>query len=295
MPEISIAIRGYNVLTIRIDPTEITGQGSAAHPILNFPLKVQMMPINSQQGEVHYQLLRLAGTLHCGSLAQFAQFELGPLLHQSDPSGNYFQQVDGMLVLDHARIKQFEDARAGNDAQFSMSFSGLIWFPGQKEFEKINGPVFQVSVPRSRWIDVVISRWGLSRVKIVEIKFPANQAGDNLSAAYARVEAAEKLYLNGLWKQSLAELYSAFEDLAKSLGFAKPDQQFFVSLLAESHPVKKEKAKLTLDYICGFFQLGRHEPGGEPPSANSPFLLRRDARFGLTLAHALFEYLTPEG
>ena len=109
------------------------------------------------------------------------------------------------------------------------------------------------------------------------------------------MESAEKLFANGLWKQTLAELYSAFEDLAKNSRYSKPDQQFFASLLAESHPVKKEKAKLALDYLCSFFNWDGTSQAMDLHLAICPFVLPpRDARLGLTLAHAIFEYLTPE-
>ena len=111
MTEISIAVRNCNVLTVRLDPNEISGQGSAARPILYIPLKVLMLPIMGGQGELHYQLLRFAGTLHYGSLPQFAEYEVGPLLLRSD-SRVFDQEVGVMVTLDHARSSNLK-TRAG--------------------------------------------------------------------------------------------------------------------------------------------------------------------------------------
>ncbi|OFW28919.1 MAG: hypothetical protein A3J28_01165 [Acidobacteria bacterium RIFCSPLOWO2_12_FULL_60_22] len=294
MGEVSLTIRGYQGLVISLDPAEVRGEGSAARPVLYLPLKVQITSIPGQKGPVSYTLLRLAGTLGISPNDEIAAFELPPLADVSCPRG--YDLHHGVNVpLGHAVIRRLEDVRDGKDAQLSIRFSALVWYPPDSSFVNVASPgPLQLTVPRSTWADNVLSQWGLSLVKIVEIKFPANQAGENFRAAYARVEAAEKLYANGLWKQTLAELYSAFEDLAKSLGFARPDQQFFVSLLAEFPSAKKEKAKLALAYLCDFYHLGRHEPEKESQPNNLPFILRRDARLGLTLAHAFFEYLTPE-
>ncbi len=83
----------------------------------------------------------------------------------------------------------------------------------------------------------------------------------------------------------------AFEALAKTLGFAKPDQQFFAGLLSGLHPVKKEKFKLALDAFCDLLHLGRHEP---KEAAEAFAVSARDARFALIMAHAVFEYITPD-
>ena len=147
-------------------------------------------------------------------------------------------------------------------------------------------------IPRSHWVDEVVSPWGLSSVKVIEVAFPAGTVGENYRAAYQMVEASERFFANGQYKQALAELYSAFEGLAKSQGYGKPDQQYFATLLADYHSVKKERLKLALDNLCDFFQLGRHEPKDSPETF---VILRRDARFALTMAHAVFEYITAVG
>ena len=294
MSEVYLNIRDYQALTIRLDPTEIRGEGSAARPVLHLPLKVKITSISGQKGPVSYTLLRLAGTLGISPQDEIAEFELPPLADVSVPQG--YDLYHGVNVpLGHAVIKRLEDVRDGKDAQLSIRFSALVWFPPDSSF--LNVPSrgsLQLTVPRSHWADNVLPHWGLSNVKLVEIRFPAGQVGENYRTAYARVEDAEKLFANGQYKQTLAELYSAFEALANSFDCAKPNQQLFVKLLAESPSAKKENAKLALNYICDFFHLGRHEPDKESQPNNQPFILRRDARLGLILAHAIFEYLTPE-
>ncbi len=291
MSEVWLQIASQNVITVRLEPNSVQGRDMAGQPALYLPLQLQLLPAG-QQGSLQYTLLRLAGKLQNSALNDFAAFEVGPLAPV--PSATpFFRQHDALVVLDRQRVRRFEDTRAGNDAHFQILFSGLISYPAeQRQKFEITHPLgnMEVVIPRSHWVDRVLPFWNLSNVKLIEIKFPGGTAGENFRKAYAKVETAEKLYANGQWKQTLAELYSAFESLAKAFDFAKPDQQFFAGMLSTLHPVKKEKVKLSLDAFCDLLHLGRHEPREAAEAFNvSP----QDARFALIMAHAVFEYITP--
>jgi hypothetical protein len=149
-------------------------------------------------------------------------------------------------------------------------------------------------VPRSHWIDKVLSAWNLSKIKVVEIKFPGNAAGENFRTAYARVEEAEKLFAHGHYKPVLTALRLSFEALAKSFGAEKAGKEFFESLFASTNPEKKEKACNALNNIYRFLHLGPHEQVDHQGSNGQAAITRQDARFALTLAHAIFEYITPD-
>lgn len=289
MPEVGINVGNLQVVTIRLEPTDVFGSDTPAWARLTFRFQIQLLPGQGQQEEFNYALLRLAGYLDTPKIGRFAEFEAGPLVEESRPYP-LWRQLSVDIDLDHRRIRKFEDARSGADARFDIQFSGLAWVPKHQKFEIVRSSgLLQVSVPRSHWADQVVSRWGLDRVKLVEVRFPESQAGDNFRAAYGNVEAAEKLYASGQWKQVLAELHSAFQRLAKSYGCENPDQQFFVRVLEALHPAKKEKMKLALDYLCEFLHLGRKETRESPDTFSvSP----KDARFALTLVHAIFEYIT---
>ncbi|HEV2234641.1 MAG TPA: hypothetical protein VGV68_14710 [Terriglobia bacterium] len=292
MAEVSFNISSSQALKVRLDPTDLRGQDVAGQPVLRLPLKLQLLPSGQPQTPVQYTLLRLAGSVLSNSIGEFASFESGPLVETSN-SAVFDRHVDVLVALDRMRVKRFEDVRSGANAQLQISLSGLVWLPAKHEFERVysQGPL-QVIVPKSQWVDEVVSRWGLSHVKLIEIAFPESSAGENYRAAYSRVEAAERHFANGNYKDVLVELWSAFEGLAKSQGCEKPDQQYFARLFADSHPKKKEAAKLALDNLCDFFHLGRHQPNESPDTFQ---ILRADARFALTMAHAIFEYITPHG
>lgn len=294
MAETFFNVRNYQVVTLRVDPTEVRGEGSAARPVLHLPFKVQILPTRGDQGNVNYVLLRLAGRLESPAMGEFAEFELPPLLEESraDP---YFRDLPVKVVFDRARIRQFEDARSEAKAHFAVSFSALMWFAKDQKFEKTysNSPL-QVIVPRSHWVDDVLSRWGLSSVKLVEIRFPTSQIGDTFRMAYARIEGAEKLFANGLYKQVLTELRVGFEALADGLGFEKRIKDCLEHLLSDLQGERKEKARDAALALYRFLHLGPHLDSGSPPPSEEPRVLRRDARFALVTTLAFFEYITPE-
>lgn len=292
MPEILFNVGNFQVITLRLEPTDVFGSGSPAWPRLSFRFQIQLLPAGDKGAQFDYVLVRLAGQVETPTIGQFAEFDVGPIVEESREYP-YFHQLYVNAELSHARIRQFEDARSGRDPQLHVRFSGLAWLVQKQKFERVDsGGLLQIGVPRSHWADQVLSRWGLSDIKIIEIGFPKSEAGDNFRAAYSQVESAEKLFANAQYKQTLAELYSAFEKLAQSLGYGKPDQSFFASLLSDLHPVKKEATKLGLDKLCDFLHLGRHEPKESPETFQ---ISRSDARFALTMAHAVFEYITPKG
>jgi hypothetical protein len=294
MAETFFEVGNYRVVTLRVDPTEVRGEGSAARPVLYLPLEVQMLPARGEQGDANYVLLRLAGHLTSPSIGEFAEFELPPLLEES-VAAPYFRGLQIRVVLNRVRIRQFEDARSGANAQLALHFSALIWFTKEQKFEKTySTSPLQVIVPRSHWVDDVLSRWGLSSVKMVEITFPASKVGETFRSAYARVESAEKLFANGQYKQVLTELRLAFEGLANSLGFEKRMKECFDHLLAEFGAEKKEKAREAMLNLYRFLHLGPHEQVQAPESAEQPSVTRSDARFALVMTYAVFEYITPE-
>jgi len=108
------------------------------------------------------------------------------------------------------------------------------------------------------------------------------------------VDEAEKLFANGQYKQVLTALRLSFEALAISLGFEKRVRECFESLFADTHPEKKEKAREALTGLYKFLHLGPHEQAEGSETVAQPGVLCRDARFALTMAHAVFEYITPQ-
>jgi len=295
MSEISFPVRSYNVLTVRLAPTDVRGEGSPARPLLVLPFEIQMNPTKGERGPVSYTLLRLAGTLIIpASGAELATFEFQPLAAEPFPDPGYWP-LPIAVELDRAVIRHFEEARAGADARLSISLAALISFPDNHKFEAVRSTTpLLIAVPRSHWVDNVLSRWNLTDIKLIEIRFPKSAAGENYRTAYERVETAEKLFANGLYREALTELRRAFEALAQSHNFGKP-YELFEHVFGDAHPDKREKATQALTHMYRFLHLGPHEPSRNEQASNpsEPTVTRRDARFALTMVHAIFEYMTP--
>jgi len=293
MSEVSFAVAGRQVATVRLDPNSLQGRDIAGLPVLYMPLKLQLLPAG-QRGAVEYTVLRPAGTLQSQALGEFARFEVAPLAALPNPSP-FDRQQDVMVALDRLRVKRFEDARAGSDAYFQINLSCLVWFPTEQKFEAPSSSVYlDVLVPKSHWAEKVVSVWNLCHIKVLEIRFPKSAVGENLRTSYARVEEAEKQFVSGQYKQVLTTLRLSFEALANSLGFEGRVKECFESLFASSHPDKQDKAREALTGIYRFLHLGPHEQANHPGSNGQPIVTRQDARFALTLAYAIFEYITPQ-
>ena len=294
MSEISLTVGSRNLITIRMEPNNVQGRDLAGHPALYLPLQIQLQGAG-QQGDVPYTLIALTGKLLSLQSREFASLDVG-LLAEVPSQHPFFRQQEALVSLDHRQIKQFEDAQAGNDARFQVMLSGLLWFPSQQKFEVSRSTQqLDVVVPWSHWIDKVISAWNIHNIKLIEIEFPKSVVGENFRTSYARVEEAERLFANGQYKQVLTTLRLSFEALANSLGFERRIKDCFDSLFSSFHPDKKEKARDALMGIYKFLHLGPHEQADHANPNVEPVVLRQDARFSLTLAYAIFEYIAPSG
>jgi hypothetical protein len=294
MSEVWLPVGDRNVITVRLEPNSVQGRDLAGKLGLYLPLQLQLLPAG-QQKDVQYTLTRLTGKLQSQPLGEFASFDAGPLAEVPNPEP-FFRQQDALVLLDRQQIMRFEEARDGKDAYFQVMLSGLLWYPGQQKFgvTRSASGFLEMSVPRSHWIDRVLAAWNLSRVKVIEIRFPGSAAGENFRTSYARIEEAERLFASGQYKQVLTTLRLSFEGLAKSLGFQAAGKDFFESLFASAHPEKREKARDALTGIYRFLHLGPHEQASPVDAGSQPVVTRMDARLALALTHAIFEYITPE-
>ena len=292
MGEIWMPVGGRNVITLRLEPEHIHGRNRAGQPILYLGLRLQLLPAGEQK-DTDYTLLRLTGQLLAQGLGEFASFEADAMaeLPHSEP---YFRQKDVLVTFDRQRAERFETVRNGNDAHFQITFTGLVWCPRQQKFEVMRGSSGQmdIAVPRSQWIEHVLSPWGIWESKVIELSFPSGSAGENYRNSYARIEEAEKLFASGQYKQVLTTLRLSFEGLAKSLQFPAAGKDFFESLFTSVHPDKREKARDALNGIYRFLHLGPHEQANHPNSNSQAVVTRQDARLALILSQAVFEYIT---
>jgi hypothetical protein len=293
MSEVSFVIADRQVATFRLEPNNIQGRDLAGQPALYLPLQMQLLP-GGQQKNVQYTLVRLAGKLQSQHLAEFASFDVGPIAEVANPEP-FFRHQEALVVLDRHQVRRFEDARSGNDAYLLIVLSGLVWYPAQQKFEMLRSfGQLEAKIPKSHWAENVLTAWNLSGVKVVEIEFPRGVAGEAFRTSYARVEEAEKHYASGRYKEALTSLRLSFEGLANGLGYDGRVKDCIEHLFADAHAEKKQKGVEALVALYKFLHLGPHEQAGGPDTGSDAIVLRRDARFALTMALAVFEYVTPQ-
>src|SRR6266404_5535445 len=179
MSEVWLPVGARNVITVRLEPNNVQGRDIAGQPALYLPIQLQLLPAG-QQKDVQYTLVRLAGKLQSQALGEFASFDVGPLAEVPSPDP-FFRQQEALIALDRGQINRFEETRAGKDASFQVMLTGLLWYPAQQKFEvtRTSSGFLELSVPRSHWIDRVLSVWDLSHTKVVEIKFSGSATGEN--------------------------------------------------------------------------------------------------------------------
>src|ERR1051325_9749658 len=179
MSEVWLSVGDRNVITVRLEANNVQGRDMAGQPTLFLPLQLQLLP-GGQQKDVQYQLVRFAGKLQCQPFGEIASFDVGPIALAPNPEP-FFRQQEAFVAFTRQQMNRFEEARAGKDACFQIMLTGTIWYPTQQRFDltRTSSGFLELSVPRSQWIDRVLSVWSLSHTRIIEIKFPGTAVGEN--------------------------------------------------------------------------------------------------------------------
>jgi hypothetical protein len=148
-----------------------------------------------------------------------------------------------------------------------------------------------ISVPRSHWIDMALKPWGVSDLRLLEIKFPG-ASHKEMATARHRLEQAEEFYRAGNYPQVLTELRNAFDAIAQVYSQKGVGKDAWEELLAHTHAGVRERLLETLASFRKVLHLGPHQP---LPTAQTPTpISRQDARFALIVSHAVFEYFSAE-
>jgi hypothetical protein len=287
MSETSFTVKGNGVGRVRLEPTEIIGTGSSANPQLVLPLKFQLLPF----GPTAYTLLRVSGKIFVGNENHpVATAEHPPIAEDSTPNP-YDRTVNLSVPLTLTQIKHIEDIRDGNNLLLRITLSGLVALKQTNEFERLQDMSLQITVPRSHWIDTALKPWGVSDLRLLEIKFPGDSRKE-MATARARLERAEELYRIGDYPHVLTELRSAFDAIAEAYSTKGVGKDAWGQILTHTHAGVRDKILESFAAFRQFLHLGPHQP---MPTAQAPTpISRQDARFALVVAHAIFEYFSTE-
>ncbi len=291
MAEITLNINNYGVIRFRLEATDICGAGTATAPLLRLPFKAQLTSVPGPPA-LEYTLIRLAGRIAIAQPGeeQIAAFEAPPLAERSGS-----QVFDRQLVIDVpiglGAAKRIEDARDGKDPFFRVWLTALA-FVESHGFRQLTNSGMDLQIPRSHWIDRVLSVWRVSDIRLLEVRLPST-GGKEFVTAQQRLAKAEQEYRTGNYPQVLGSLRLAFEALATAHGANRADKNFFDKMLAGRHEEIREKLKDSFADIYSLLHKGPHEPVSA--ADDSPPIGRQEARFALVAVYAVFEYFSRSG
>lgn len=291
MSETSFNVKNNGVGKVRLESTDIIGIGSSANPQLLVQAKFQLLPL----GQNMYTLLRVHGKIFlAGENQPVATAEHPPLAEQSYQNV-YERNVQLTVPLTLTQIKNIEDFRGGGDLRLRVTLSGLVAIKQSQsqpeEFERLQDMNLDVSVPRSHWIDTALKPWGVSDLRLLEIKFPGPSHAE-MATARERLSHAEGYYRAGNYPAVLTELRNAFDAILQAYSKKGVGKDAWEEILQHAHPTVRERLIETLGSFRKILHLGPHQPlpTGQGPTPIS----RQDARFALVVAHAVFEYFSTE-
>jgi hypothetical protein len=287
MSETSFSVKGNGVGKVRLESTDIVGIGSPANPQLLVGVKFQLLPM----GQNTYTLLRVHGKIFVGNENQpVATAEHTPIAEESYQNV-YERNVQLVVPLTLTQIKHIEDVRSGNDLRLKLTLSGLVALKQLNEFERLQDMSLDISVPRSHWIDMALKPWGVSDLRLLEIKFPGT-SHEEMATARQRLEQAEGFYRVGNYPAVLNELRNAFDAIAQAYSQKGVGKDAWEEILIHTHPTVRERLQETLASFRKMLHLGPHQPLPTPQTPTP--ISRQDARFALIVAHAVFEYFAAE-
>ena len=205
MPETDLTIRGYSGTNkLRIEPTEISGEGGPAYPRLIVPGRLALNPVRDSQGkELRFFILDLRAALFLGN----EQSKIADALASLDPHRVYHSNVSttGSLEfpLDAFRIGKIEEKRKGDlTIRLGIRFTyGLYESLGRADDSKTvekqyladiesNFAELRLEIPQSHWVQKIMPALGYFEYFLIEIP----KGGEIIREAWSYLENAEAAF-----------------------------------------------------------------------------------------------------
>lgn len=287
MSEATFNVRGNPVGRVRLEPTDIIGTGNSGNPQLVLGLKFQLLPV----GPTTYTLLRVSGKIFVSNENYPIATVEHPPISEESMSNAYDRLVNLNVPLTLTQIKHIEDLRNGNNLVLRIELTGLVALKQTHEFERLQDVSLLLSVPRSHWVDTALKTWGVSDLRLLEIRVPG-ESRKEMATARGRLGRAEDLYRIADYPHVLTELRSAFDAMAEAYSQKGVCKEAWEQILAHTHADVRGKLLGSFTAFRDFLHLGPHQP---VPTVQAPTpISRQDARFALIVAHAIFEYFSSE-
>jgi len=265
MAETTFSLLG-NTQNVRIDPTDIRGEGKPNYPHLILPVRLSLNPMKRQPNpDQMFVLLSARSTITLiGQQSPFA--EAINLIHQKIRYPNAQVVMNASFALDAQRIKSIEEDRKGN-LKIHMTLEFHVIPCETLELQKNGKPVavdvlspdvetqttaLQFEIPRSHWVDNVLSEMGALSLVSIEIPAVQNLIGPEFSKALVELEHAQKYYYAGDHDKAVAHCRTALEPLKTRL----PELKSAIESSSEQAWVK-EILNSTSDWLDGLYKKTR--------------------------------------
>jgi hypothetical protein len=118
----------------------------------------------------------------------------------------------------------------------------------------------EFAVPRSQWVSSLLPKLGWSAIRIFELPVPQSPAwSETFATAFTELDAAERLFKEGNFDQTVAHCRSALEPFRKKVQDLKPilnDARSSPGVAAKEFALLHAMASDTAEWLSG--QLERH-------------------------------------
>jgi hypothetical protein len=183
---------------LRLDPTQVRGEGGLLSPALVLPLSVELEPQPAEQGlavmEVRAELSLGAGSAHAGSRlgesvrvrclgadrglrasipnsttsdAADLRFALTPLqVHLLDTGATQPNRIANLLVrleVEAAWVRDEPQHILGQSSGSALTLLPLAW---------VRASEITLPVPRSEWAEAILPALGMDAIRLVGIRLP---------------------------------------------------------------------------------------------------------------------------
>ncbi len=277
--------RQDNAFSLEVDPAQFRGWRSAfgahlqIHGLLEYD-RTKVVP------------LEIAGTLAWHTDATFG-------LHvPAQPVGNG-GSIALALPISDAQLASIEARRAGGEANLVMNLTALgrRALDGAATSFRMAGSPTPYIVPRDRWAEA-IAACGVGRIRIVELLVPTESVSDAWSRSAEMLARASAEFAQGRHGESMGNARNALQEMVtvlesalaivpKSLAFAPRVKELGERLSALHERRGADPYAVLASVIRAVFDFA-----SDPVHRGFDVPNRDDAMFALSLATALYEFLS---
>lgn len=196
------------------------------------------------------------------------------------------------LDLDNARLEAIERIRNSGNLQLQLNVAlGLGALPNYPAGVIVNqGSQMAVEIPRSVWIDNVLTKFEYQRYILIEVPVASADSDPLLAEAAAQIDECRQLLIHGYDQQTVAKCRDVVESVTKSVGFSLSEEaklaRFASASLANAKTLDKAGRLAVLRWATRLLtSAAHHEEEGTSPMEWG----RHGALAAITASAALIE------